>query len=251
MDVTHPELFALGVIVIGVIAARLASVATGFALGQLDKQTARVATTDDSVLTPGLIRIVRGIVFWIILTLSLVVALQVLGSGGFQEMIDSGVGFIPKILGALLIVVIGHLLGLVASTLLSNFRDGALAESPLPRLLHVVIIAVAVVIGLQQIRVDISFITRLLLIIFAVTGAGLALAFALGARQHVANLLSASELDSLAIGQRIRIDDIEGTVIEVGQTGVSLTTGDGFANVPASRFAESIVIHLDEPQQDG
>lgn len=249
--VWQPEFLALAVLVGGVIVARLMSMATGYGLDLLDRQTARYATTDDSILTPQLIRVVRGIVFWMVLTLSIAFALQVLGAGGLPTMFDVGIGFVPKALVGLLIVVLGHLLGLVASSLLARINDGALGASPVPRLVHGMIVVVAVVIGLQQIEIDISFVTRLILILVAVIGAGLAIAFALGSRRHVANLMAAGELQGLSVGDRIRIDGVEGTVIEVHSTGVSLATDDGVANVPASRFAEYVTIRLGEtPETD-
>ena len=247
----QPELLALGIIVAGVVAARLASMGSGYALNQLDAHAARVTTSGHSILTPRLIGLVKGIVFWLVLTLSLAIGLQVLGSGGLPAMVDLGIGFIPQLLAGMLIVVFGHLLGLVAGTLLSSVNNGALAETAVPRLVHGMIVIVAIVIGLQQVNVDISFVTRLILIVVAVMGAGLAIAFGLGSRGHVANLMAARELESLAIGERIRIDEVEGEVIEIHATGVSLSTSSGVARVPAARFAEAVVLHVEEPLSGG
>jgi hypothetical protein len=247
----QPELIAVGIIVIGVVAARLASIGAGYALNQLDALAARVTTSGRSVLTPRLIRLVKGIVFWLVLTLSIAIGLQTLGSGGLPAMVDLGIGFIPQLLAGTLIVVFGHLLGLVAGTLLSGINNGALAETAVPRLVHGMIVIVAIVIGLQQVNVDISFVTRLILIVVAVTGAGLALAFGLGSRGHVANLMASREIETLTVGERIRVDGIEGEVIEIRATGVSLSTDSGIARVPAARFAEAVVLHLEGPQSDG
>lgn len=247
----QPELLALGVIIVGVIVARLTAMGTGYALHRLDAHAARVATTDDSILTPRLIRLVRGIVFWLVLTLALAMALQVLGAGGLPAMVDVGMGFIPQVLAGMLIVVFGHLLGLVAGTLLSSVNDGAFAETAVPKLVHAMIVVVAIVIGLQQVNVDISFVTRLILIIVAVMGAGLAIAFGLGSREHVANLMAARELDSLSIGEQIRIDGIEGEVIEIHATGVSLATSEGVSRIPAARFAKTVVTHVGDTASDG
>lgn len=246
----QPELLALGIIVAGVILARLTSMGAGFALHRLDAHAARVATTDASVLTPHLIRVVRGIVFWLVLTLSIAFALQVLGAGGLPTIFDIGMGFVPQLLVAVLIVVIGHLLGLVSSSLLAGLNGGVLAASPVPRLVHVMIVVVALVIGLQQIGIDISFVTRLILILVGVFGAGLAIAFGLGSRRHVANLMASGELNTFRVGERIRIGEIEGTIIEVHSTGVSVSTGEGVANVPSSLFAETAVVRMPDQRQD-
>ena len=72
------------------------------------------------------------------------------------------------------------------------------------------------------------------------------LAFALGARRHVANLLAHRELARINVGERIRIDDVEGVVVEIHDTAVDVTTKHGVATVPAARFAESTVLRLSE-----
>ena len=54
--------------------------------------------------------------------------------------------------------------------------------------------------GLQHVNVDITFVTQLVLILVGTVSAGLMLAFSLGARRHVANLLARRELSRLAIG---------------------------------------------------
>jgi len=104
------------------------------------------------------------------------------------------------------------------------------------------ILIVAIVMGLQHISVDISFVTQLMLIIVAVFGSGLMLAFALGSRQHVENLLARRELSRLAVGDQIRIDDVEGEIIDIDATGVDVATEEGIARVPAARLAKTSVL---------
>ena len=132
-------------------------------------------------------------------------------------------------------------------TALGRWMDDRL---PLPRLVYSAILVVAIVMGLQQLQVDISFITRLLLIGFAVTSSGLMLAFALGARQHVANLLARRELARLAINDRVRVDGIEGEIVDIHATGVDIATAEGVARVPAARFADSAFIKLGKDSRD-
>ena len=85
--------------------------------------------------------------------------------------------------------------------------DGWSPKSAAPRLLYLAIMAVAVVMGLQHVNVDITFVTQLVLILVGMVSAGLTLAFSLGARRHVANLLARRELSRLAVGDRVKIGD--------------------------------------------
>ena len=67
------------------------------------------------------------------------------------------------------------------------------------------------------------------------------LAFALGSRDYVSNLLARRELERLDVGDEIEVDGIRGTIIATHSTSVEISTPDGTALIPASRFASGIV----------
>lgn len=248
----HPELAAIAVLIFGVIAARIASIALGYGLSALDGRLARITTSEASVLTPRLISLSRTFVFWVLLVLAVALAARVLGVGGGLAALNvEFIQFVPNVLIAFAIVVAGHLTGLLASNLLTQFNNQIPVDSIGPRLLHATIVAVAVVMALQHIGVDITFITQLLLILVAISSGGLMLAFALGAKQHVANLLAHREVSRLAVGERIRVDDVEGSIVEITSTTVEVTTRTGVVSVPASRFAETSVLRLRGEKDDG
>jgi small-conductance mechanosensitive channel len=245
------EIIAVAILVLGVIVARLASIGAGALLGFLERRAARLATTEKPLISLKLIRIIRAVLFWLIVVLAISYALAVLGVGGLPTMLTGVMAFIPQMLVAFTIVVAGHVTGLLASHVVSNLSSEISTSSLAPRLVYGTIVVVAVVMGLQAIRVDISFLTQLLSIAFAVAGAGLMLAFALGARQHVANLLARRELSRLAVTDRIRVDGVEGEVVDIHATGVDIVTEEGVVSVPASRFADTSVLKLTEEGRDG
>lgn len=166
-------------------------------------------------------------------------------------MLNSAVVFVPQLLVGFTIVVAGHIVGLLMSHVVANLSDEITATSLGPRLVYGAIVVVAVVMGLQHIDVNISFVTQLMLIVVAIAGGGLMLAFALGARQHVANLLASRELSRLAVGDRIRVDGIEGEVVDIHATGLDIATEDGVVSVPGARLAETHVLRQSEADQRG
>ena len=161
------------------------------------------------------------------------------------------IDFIPHLLVAFTIVVAGHVLGLIASHLLIELNDAFRADSVAPRLAYAVFVTVGVVMGLQHIAVDISFVTQLLLILVAVVGGGLMLAFALGARQHVANLLARRELSRLSVGDKVRVGNTEGEVVDIFETGLDVATGEGITTIPSSLLATSVVVRLADDDDSG
>jgi len=248
----YPELAAVIVLILGFIVARLLSMALGQLLAALDRRISLLATSDSSVLTPRFISISRGIVFWIAFVLAVAFALRVLGAGDTTVGLNNAlIKIVPETLIAFAIIVAGHLLGVLISNLVAQLSEDLAADSPGPRLLYGIVLGISIVMALQHIGIDITFVTRLLLIVVAVGGGGLMLAFALGATRHVANLLAHRELSRISVGERIRVDDLEGTVVEIHSTAVDIATEDGIATVPAARFAEASVLRLREDRGDG
>lgn len=237
--IARDEVIAVVILIVGVIVARLASVAAGALLGFLDRRAARLTTSEKPLMPPKLVRIIRSVIFWLIIVLAISYALAVLGFGDLPTLLTSVMNFVPQALVAFAIVVAGHVIGLLASHVVSNSSIGVSSGSLMPRLVYSIILIVAVVMGLQHINVDISFVTRLLLIGFAVAGSGLMLAFGLGARPHVENLLARRELSRLSVSQKIRIDGIEGEIVDIHSTGVDIATAEGIVHVPAARFAQT------------
>ena len=238
------ELFAVAILVAGIVLARLASVGVGRLLGLLDRRTARLTTSDSTLVSPRLIKVSRSVVFWLVLVLAVSFALHQLGAGDIESLLAIVIGFVPQVLVAFTIVVAGHVLGLVARHVVASMSDPLTTDSLGPRMLHWAIVVVAIVMGLQHIEVDITFVSQLLLILVAIGGGGLMLAFALGSRNHVANLMARRELARFNVGDRIRVDGLEGEIINIHESGIELATTEGTAIVPASRLAESSVLRL-------
>jgi len=87
-------------------------------------------------------------------------------------------------------------------------------------------------------------------ILGALLGGG-ALAFSLGARQMVSNLLAAQQLrQHYQVGDHIRIGELDGTVLEITARSVILETEEGRAQVPACQFDEQPCVVLSRNATD-
>ena len=96
-------------------------------------------------------------------------------------------------------------------------------------------------IGIEQIGINVDFLTNVLIVIIGVLLAGGALAFSLGARTLVANVIGGQYLRKhCRIGEMMQIGDVEGSVVDVTQTSIILDTETGRTIVPAKYFQEHI-----------
>ena len=241
---------AVLVMVVGLILARLAERGAKRGIEALDNWMARQSTADATPASATTFALIRGAVFWLVIVAAVFAALRVLGIGEFGVVFDGIAEFVPRLLIALVIVVAGHLLGLLARELLPTISDAFRRDTIVPRLAHLSVLLLSVLIAIQQLGIDISFITQLVLLLLLVTLGGMSLAFALGARTYVANLIARTDLNRFSVGDRIRIDGMEGVIVHIHGTGLDLSTASGIVSIPAAKFSEVPVLRIAEESDD-
>jgi Mechanosensitive ion channel, conserved TM helix len=192
-------------------------------------------------LSQAAVRLVGDATFWLIILLAVTLATRILGLIAFSAWLDKVVAYLPTLLAGGLII----LAGVVISTLARDLTAAAIASARLAhaevfaRSVQAAILVMALVLGINQIGVDVTLLIALIAILAAAITGALALAFALGARNFVSNLIGAHYLQQLyAPGQRAIIGEIEGEIIELTPVGVVLATGKGRVTVPAKVFNE-------------
>jgi len=109
------------------------------------------------------------------------------------------------------------------------------------RAVQIVIIFSAIIIGVEQIGLNIGFLSNVIVASIAILLAGAALAFSLGAKNMAANIIGAQyTLKYCRVGDKIKIGDIEGEIIELAQACIVIETGSGQAIIPAKFFHEQV-----------
>ncbi|MDA1077273.1 MAG: mechanosensitive ion channel [Proteobacteria bacterium] len=182
-------------------------------------------------------------VFWAVAVMALFVALRILGFGKISEWVDTTLDFVPRMLVSAAIVLSGHLVAVAVADLVRRTANTTIATVG-PQIAYAVVMTVSVITALEHAGLNIAFVTNLTLIFVGVALASVALAFAIGARQHVANLLAANELRQYSAGDQIRIGDTQGTVVEINRTAMIVSTEEGLVSIPAADFAASRVTRI-------
>lgn len=230
------EFLAISVLVLGFVAALIVRMI----LARLSQRFSSRSDVYSSSFETALSR-AGPLLFWTILIVSVFWAYEILGIHGEWTVLESLLDQAPKIVLAVAIVIVAHLLGTALRDVVRRtIRDNRFAR-PTGSMAYMAVLLIGLIVGLQQVGINIGFIGVGVLIIVAVTLATFGMAFAIGAQHHIANLIARQELSKLNVGDRIQIDGIEGTVADIQRTSVILITSEGTASVPASRFTQSIV----------
>jgi hypothetical protein len=196
-------------------------------------------------------RVARGsviagaLVFWTVLLLFITAATQVLGLQAFAAWLAKLLDYLPTLAAGLLILAVGWVL----SGFLADLAEATATRLDpaqrllLARIVRVTILAVAILIGADQIGIRITFLAIFAAAIAFTIGGGVALAVGFGAREHVANLIAAHHWRyAFALGQTLRIGEREGRLLELTTTGVVLETAEGRVVIPARLLNELPVV---------
>ncbi|MBA3949431.1 MAG: mechanosensitive ion channel [Acidobacteria bacterium] len=182
------------------------------------------------------------IVFWAVVLFFVAAAANLLGLPLLGSSL-SGLGlYVPRILAAVLIGVAGLVIGNLARDA-ATAAAGATGTPFAPAIGQIVragIMVAAGLIAVAELGIDITLLTSLLSVtLLAVLGA-FSLAFGLGARGAVSNIIGAHYVrQTFEVGQRVRIGDIEGTITAITATAVVLQATGGQVVIPARLFGET------------
>jgi small-conductance mechanosensitive channel len=112
------------------------------------------------------------------------------------------------------------------------------------------VILVTILIGIDQIGIDITLLESVLIIAIGALLFGAALAFGIGARTSVSNILASFYLQRIyKVGDRIRIGDQEGRITEITPLAVLLDCPEGQVCVPADGFSQKTSVLLTKENQ--
>lgn len=153
--------------------------------------------------------VIGRIVFWVVFLFFLTAATETLGLPVLATWLSGVSRYLPRVLVAVLLVLAGLLAGNLARDAITTpaAAAGVVYGQLLGRVAQVIILLIAVVTGVDQIGIDSKFLT-LTIVIGAITG-GTALAFGLGARISVSNIIASHYLrPTYRFGHTVRISDV-------------------------------------------
>jgi small-conductance mechanosensitive channel len=179
-----------------------------------------------------------NLIFWIVMLTFMGVAAEVLGLVAFGKMMTALAAFLPRLLGAALLLVLGLFLGQAARELIAGPTGRELTPSwwrQLDRGAQAVIVALTVVVALSLVGIDLRWMTWLVVILVAVVGLAVALAFGVGFQGPARDLAAGFYLRAqLKAGQRLRVGEVEGKVLQLTPLYLVLQTTDGPLTLPYS-----------------
>lgn len=192
--------------------------------------------------------IVGQIVFWLTMCVFVTAAFNILGLQAVSAAMEKIVAYIPNLLVATVVVVVGLLVagflrGVVAT---SADRVGLSYAENLANGVYYVLALMTFIGAFDQLHIEFGLLKELILIAFGGLALGFGLSFGLGGREVMGGILAGYYTrQRLHAGDRVTVAGMEGTVREVGPVATVIETEeDGLLNrhsVPNTRMLSEAV----------
>lgn len=185
--------------------------------------------------------IVGGVIYWTVLLFFIAAAIEALGLRAVSNFVGLITAYLPRVLAGVLILLVGIWAGEFLRLLITRTTAKAkLAWGDLmARVAQVMVVLVMAIIAVDELGIESTILTVTVATFFAATFGAAAVAFGLGARSSVGNILASRYVRKVyEIGDVVRAGEYEGRIVEITETAVMLESEQGRVMVPAQRFNE-------------
>jgi small-conductance mechanosensitive channel len=239
---------AVLLLVVGIVIAHLLArlLRRGLRMAGLDSTAERLGAAD-VLERAGLGRSLAHVIAVAVrISLTVVVvfaALSLLGLQFLSRSLNEGVLFLPKVLAALALLLIGVVLAAFVRERVDRTATQWDLPVPLGPVLQGVVLGIFVITAAAQLTISIALLMVLVAILLAAVAAPFALAFGLGGRD-VARSLSAGRYvrSAFSEGQMIRVDDVRGSIERIEPSATVLRTETETIRVPNHVLIERTVV---------
>jgi small-conductance mechanosensitive channel len=192
--------------------------------------------------------LISGIIFWLIMLMFMISVSETLGLDKVALTVESFVLYLPNVIAAVLIFVIGSVIASFTKDLVGNGAErlGMEYAKPLSSFVYGVLIVVISLLAIEQLQFDTALISNAIQILLVAAGLALALTLGLGTRQISQQLVSGVYArEMFNNGDRIKIDDTEGVIEEVGSVSSRIVLDNSQKiQIPNDILVESLVTKI-------
>lgn len=184
------------------------------------------------------------IIFWTIFLNFLLIGLETLGLQAAVDPLRDIIGFLPRLVGALIMLVLGAMvaqfLGRTASAAMASM--GVEFHQQVGQIVNSLILVMVIIVILQQLGLDASIMINIVTSVIVLTVAGFALAFGFGGQNVARNVLAGYYArEHFDLGDTVIIEGEEGTLEDIGTLNSQIHLGDRQLIIPNTRLTDEVV----------
>jgi|GEM_PF-266045 len=185
------------------------------------------------------VKAIGAVFYWATILLFLTAATEVMGMGVFTEWLSGIMNHLPAVIAGILILLAGFVFSLMVKDLVTAAATSAHVAYAglLGQTVQILIFSTALVVGIDQMGINITFLIIILAVTLGMILGGLALAFGLGAKNVVNNVLSAHYVrQTYQIGDTVEFAGVKGRIVHINNVGIVVEHERGQTHIPTALF---------------
>ncbi len=250
-DIVPEALLAIFIVLFGWLIASLLQmlvlkVLRFFAIDKLAGKTPLERLLKDLGITRGLTDILGLLIFWLAILVTLTVASEVMHLSRVSQALLIVTGYIPQAIAGLLIIVFGLLLArfLQVLTIQALKRADIIGEHIIGKIVYIVVLVFVVFAAVEQLGVQLDFITTNAIILIAATLILIGIAMITASRSLIEGWTLTQYLrHHIHVGDVVEIDGKRGSVVQISSVALVLRIGENNVTIPSKYFIERGYIH--------
>lgn len=243
-------LLLVGWLVARVVQFILANLLRRLRLDRLAERAGISQLLEDSGLDRSASNLIALIVYWLVLLIFVLAAAESLGLAGVANALDGFVAYLPNVLAAAFILLLGGLIARLAGDAVSAVaaQAGMAAGPALGQVIRYVLLVFAVILAMEQLGIATDLLTATAAALIAALALALALAFGLGSREIARNIMAGFHAkESFKPGQKLQVKDYTGRLRSIGPVKSLIETEVGIVSVPNFILTDEDVTVIAEP----
>jgi small-conductance mechanosensitive channel len=218
---------------------------------RLDALTERVGISrmlSNAGLDPSIANLLARLTYWLILFIFVLAAAESVGLIGISEMLNRLVGYLPNVLAAALILLLGSLIAQVVGDALRGMANqaGVAAGPALGQIVRYTLLVFTIILALGQLGIQTDLLTIAASALVIATTLALALAFGFGSRDLARNIMAGYHAkEAFQEGQQLSVRNHSGQLLSIGPVKATIKTKDGMVSLPNSVLTEEEVTVLE------
>ncbi len=219
-------LAAIAILIVGYFVAKLLATLVERLLRklQVDSLSEKAGVAD--VLKKGGIeseasRIASRIIFWLLMPIFLLSAVEALGLERVSATVDDLVLYLPKVVGAVFVIVVGLVIAHFVRAAVRSAAEGVGLDyaKGLGTLVYGTLLVIIGALAVGQLDIETQLLNNAISIILIAVAASVALSLGLGTRDIAGNVIAGVYArDLYKPGATIKLGEISGKLVEVGTT---------------------------------
>jgi small-conductance mechanosensitive channel len=238
-------IIAVGYIVARLVATLLRKVLSAVRVDAFSRRIGIRSALDRANVTADVSQMLASLVFWVLMLMFLVSGVESLGLDGVSVALGDLLHYLPRLFGAVLILMGGLYAAQLARELIVSGAEGIGVDQAksLGTAVYGVLLVVVVTLAIGQLNLATDMLDSVIIIVLVTAGTAAAISFGFGSRTLAGNVLAGSYVRELVReGDRITVRDVTGVVTQITSAKTEIKTDDGaLVTIPNRNLMESVV----------